>query len=60
MQDVWFQENAIVGCATVQVTRPLVKFKDIESALRNSCSTVSDEKLERFEEWTKLYGQDGA
>ena len=39
---------------------PLVKFMDFESALKHSCSTVSEEELKRFEEWTKLYGQDGA
>jgi vacuolar protein-sorting-associated protein 4 len=39
---------------------PLVKFKDFETALTHSCSTVSDEELKRFEEWTKMFGQDGA
>jgi vacuolar protein-sorting-associated protein 4 len=39
---------------------PVVKYSDFQTALRHSCSTVSDDELNRFQEWTKLYGQDGA
>jgi hypothetical protein len=37
-----------------------VKRSDFEKVMRNSVSTVSEEELFRFTEWTKLYGQDGA
>jgi vacuolar protein-sorting-associated protein 4 len=39
---------------------PLVKYKDFETALKHSCATVSDEELERFRDWTRQFGQDGA
>lgn len=39
---------------------PLVRVGDFEKVMRHSCSTVSDDELTRFEEWTKLFGQDGA
>jgi vacuolar protein-sorting-associated protein 4 len=39
---------------------PLVKYTDFEKVMKHSCSTVSDDELARFTEWTKLYGQDGA
>lgn len=39
---------------------PVVKFKDFEKVMRHSCSTVSEDELKRFTEWTKLFGQDGA
>ena len=39
---------------------PVVTYKDFEKVMRHSCSTVSDDELLRFVEWTKLFGQDGA
>ena len=39
---------------------PLVKYKDFETVMKHSCSTVSEEELQRFQEWTKMFGQDGA
>lgn len=39
---------------------PMVERMDFEKVMRNSVSTVSPEELERFVEWTKLFGQDGA
>ena len=39
---------------------PMVGRKDFEKVMHNSVSTVSPEELERFTEWTKLFGQDGA
>ena len=39
---------------------PMVERMDFEIVMRNSVSTVSPEELERFVEWTKLFGQDGA
>lgn len=39
---------------------PLVRFSDFQRVMRHSCSTVSDDELQRFVEWTKLFGQDGA
>lgn len=39
---------------------PVVKRTDFEKVMRHSCRTVSDDELKRFQEWTKLFGQDGA
>jgi vacuolar protein-sorting-associated protein 4 len=39
---------------------PDVVREDFEKVMRNSVSTVSEEELLRFTEWTKMFGQDGA
>ena len=39
---------------------PMVKCTDFEKVMRSSVTTVSPEELQRFTEWTKLFGQDGA
>lgn len=39
---------------------PVVTYKDFEKVMRHSCSTVSEEELQRFIDWTKQFGQDGA
>ena len=39
---------------------PLVRVQDFETVMRHSVSSVSEDELKRFEEWTKLFGQDGA
>jgi vacuolar protein-sorting-associated protein 4 len=39
---------------------PMVKRSDFEKVMRNSVTTVSPEELQRFTDWTKLFGQDGA
>ena len=39
---------------------PPVQFSDFEKALQHSVSSVSAEELERFTEWTRQFGQDGA
>ena len=39
---------------------PMVVREDFEKVMRNSVSTVSEEELERFVDWTKQFGQDGA
>jgi vacuolar protein-sorting-associated protein 4 len=39
---------------------PDVKVLDFETVMRSSVSTVSPDELKRFEEWTKMFGQDGA
>ncbi|KAL3924210.1 MAG: hypothetical protein SGILL_001187 [Bacillariaceae sp.] len=39
---------------------PDVRVEDFEKVMRSSVSTVSPEELKRFQEWTKLFGQDGA
>jgi vacuolar protein-sorting-associated protein 4 len=39
---------------------PPVRFVDFQKGMRHSHSTVSAEELKRFEEWTALFGQDGA
>ena len=38
---------------------PDVSIKDFERALEHSCTSVSPEELERFEDWTKKFGQEG-
>jgi len=39
---------------------PPVTYDDFIKVTRHSCSTVSKEELQRFTEWTKMFGQDGA
>lgn len=39
---------------------PMVVRDDFEKVMRNSVTTVSPEELQRFTDWTKLFGQDGA
>ena len=39
---------------------PDVQYRDFEKVMRHSCSTVSDEERERFVEWSRMFGQDGA
>ena len=45
---------------TEKLQAPNVLYKDFTTVLKCSVSTVSPEELKRFEEWTKLFGQDGA
>lgn len=39
---------------------PMVLYDDFKTVMKSSVSSVSPEELERFKEWTKLFGQDGA
>ncbi|KAL7432172.1 hypothetical protein ACHAXM_002989 [Skeletonema potamos] len=39
---------------------PDVSVKDFETVLRHSVSSVSKEELEKYAEWTKQFGQEGA
>ena len=39
---------------------PMVGVKDFEAVMKHSTSTVSESELQRFTDWTKLFGQDGA
>lgn len=39
---------------------PDVSFKDFENVLKHSFTSVSEEELERFVEWTRQFGQEGA
>jgi vacuolar protein-sorting-associated protein 4 len=39
---------------------PPVLFSDFEKVMKHSCTTVSETELKRFQEWTALFGQDGA
>ncbi|GKY98827.1 hypothetical protein MPSEU_000838700 [Mayamaea pseudoterrestris] len=43
-----------------KLVAPDVVREDFEKVMRNSVSTVSEAELERFTEWTKMFGQDGA
>ena len=43
-----------------KLVAPAVQRSDFEKVMRNSVSTVSEDELQRFVEWTKLFGQDGA
>jgi len=45
---------------TEKLQAPMVLYKDFEAVMKSSVSSVSPEELKRFEEWTKLFGQDGA
>jgi len=39
---------------------PPVRFIDFQKVMRHSHSTVSAEELKRFQDWTAMFGQDGA
>jgi vacuolar protein-sorting-associated protein 4 len=39
---------------------PPVEYKDFQMVMNHSHSTVSQEELKKFEEWTAMFGQDGA
>lgn len=39
---------------------PPVRVTDFEKVMKHSCSTVSPDELKRFQEWTAMFGQDGA
>ncbi|KAL7561877.1 hypothetical protein ACA910_014252 [Epithemia clementina (nom. ined.)] len=39
---------------------PMVERADFEKVMKHSVSTVSPEELQRFTDWTKQFGQDGA
>jgi vacuolar protein-sorting-associated protein 4 len=39
---------------------PPIRFSDFEKVMRHSHTTVSNEELKKFSEWTAMFGQDGA
>lgn len=39
---------------------PPVTFRDFEMVMAHNCTTVSPEELKRYEEWTAMFGSDGA
>jgi len=39
---------------------PEVTYGDFEKVMKHSCSSVSEEELKQFVDWTKQFGQDGA
>lgn len=39
---------------------PPVRYTDFEKVMKHSCATVSESELKRFQEWTAMFGQDGA
>ena len=43
-----------------QLEAPPVLVTDFEKVMKHSCTTVSDEELKRFADWTAMFGQDGA
>lgn len=43
-----------------KLVAPKVEYFDFKKCLKHSCSTVSDEELEKYTEWTRMFGQDGA
>jgi len=45
---------------TEKLKAPEVLYSDFQTVMRSSVTSVSPEELERFKEWTKLFGQDGA
>lgn len=38
---------------------PVVTFEDVVSGIRKNSSSVSNYELDRYSEWTKMFGQDG-
>jgi len=45
---------------TEKLQAPMVLYDDFKTVMKSSISSVSPEELERFVEWTKMFGQDGA
>ncbi|VEU40543.1 unnamed protein product [Pseudo-nitzschia multistriata] len=45
---------------TEKLKAPMVLYDDFKKVMKSSVTSVSPEELERFKEWTKLFGQDGA
>merc|ERR1719159_271259 len=45
---------------TEKLKAPNVLYSDFKTVMKSSVSSVSPEELERFKEWTRLFGQDGA
>jgi len=45
---------------TEKLHAPNVLYSDFQTVMKGSVTSVSPEELERFKEWTKLFGQDGA
>ena len=43
-----------------KLVAPLVRRTDFETVMKHAFSSVSEDELKRFEEWTKLFGQDGS
>lgn len=43
-----------------KLVAPLVRRTDFERVMKHSFSSVSEDELKRFIEWTKLFGQDGS
>ena len=43
-----------------KLVAPLVQRTDFERVMKHSFSSVSADELKRFQEWTKLFGQDGS
>ncbi|KAL3943600.1 MAG: hypothetical protein SGBAC_002344 [Bacillariaceae sp.] len=43
-----------------KLVAPLVQRTDFERVMKHSFSSVSGDELKRFQEWTKLFGQDGS
>ena len=43
-----------------QLDAPPVRFSDYQSVMRHAFSTVSEEELNRYKEWTAMFGQEGA
>ena len=39
---------------------PPVRYSDFEKVMKHACTTVSEEELKRFTDWTAMFGQDGA
>lgn len=39
---------------------PPVELRDFQTVMTHSHSTVSEEELKKFQEWTTMFGQDGA
>jgi len=45
---------------TEKLKAPEVLYSDFQTVMKSSVCSVSPEELERFKEWTRLFGQDGA
>ncbi len=53
------EEMSLFDVASEKLHTPDVSFKHFEMVLKKGKATVGKEDLQRFEDWTKQYGQEG-
>jgi len=59
-QDCGAMRMSLWDVPTEKLKAPNVLYADFKTVMKDSVCSVSPAELERFKEWTKLFGQDGA